>query len=129
MNVIKEFYITHLKDQLPEIEQAFPWRLANIPTIGRFTGIFLLAIAFLTSMTFGIAVHFFYIFLAMRAEYPIDALQQSISPSLFMQAYVTEAAVAVIGGLAHALYYRAATTRPRKTSIKLTTPRQMGLDT
>jgi hypothetical protein len=38
MNVIKEFYIRELKDEMPQLEQALQWRLDGIPALGRVSG-------------------------------------------------------------------------------------------
>lgn len=35
-NLIVEYYVQHLKPTMPTIEEAFRWRLANIPRIDRF---------------------------------------------------------------------------------------------
>jgi hypothetical protein len=56
MNVIKEFYIEHFKQQMPKVEYAFHWRLKTIPQnerIGSVTFMMGYQIAFIGSICLG----------------------------------------------------------------------------
>ena len=59
MNVIKEFYIQQFRQQMPQIEHVFHWRLKTIPAgehLGSTTFIVCFTVALLESVCFGGAV-------------------------------------------------------------------------
>jgi hypothetical protein len=60
MSAIKEFYIEHLKPQLPEIEQAFYWRPTRVPWAARLGGGTPPLIALAGSLAFALSGWAFY---------------------------------------------------------------------
>jgi hypothetical protein len=73
MNVIKEFYIQQLKRQMPQLEQAFHWRLADTNDMeqsGRMPAVMSLTLSLSGSMFFSFAV---YLILSFREEVALPA--------------------------------------------------------
>lgn len=114
MNVIKEYYIGHFKEKLPDIDDAFRWRFKTMPTGEKFRNVAFMicaTVAMLGSLCFAAAA--FVLAEISLGQTPVDLLTLPASTL----PYVIFGAVLVVSFGLHIVYYRRtlSSKRDRKT--------------
>jgi hypothetical protein len=119
MNVIKEFYIQQFRRRLPQIEQAFRWRLRTIPPgerIGSVTFAISTLIAIMGSFCFAGAV-----LVGIQPKIIADPGAYGVVP------YFLPVGVFVLSLFAHVLYYRRALSKHKEAEILERQAKEMGI--
>jgi ADP-ribose pyrophosphatase len=111
MNTIKEYYIEHFKDALPDPSKAFRWRLQTMPTgdkPGSLSSVVTHTVALLGSICFGGAA-----FVGNQLLVK-DVPETSIAALGDFQPYIVGVVVAFVAFQLHAFYFRRELNSKRK---------------
>jgi len=103
MSTVKEYYIQHFRLQVPNVEQAFRWRLSTIvpgESFGTVTFVICATVALLGSLCFGAAAVVVYELFLQG-----NSVQLSVLPA-GLQPYLLAAVVTFVSLLLHVLYFR-----------------------
>lgn len=125
MNVIKEYYIKHFASTVPDIEDAFYWRMRSIPAGEKLrNAAFMIAstVAMLGSLCFATAAVVLAEILLGQAGPDLLQLPPNTLP------YIFGAVIFVLAFLLHVFYYRRVFSRKRDTKVLLDAARMQNID-
>lgn len=114
MNVVKEYYIKHFQEKLPDVEDAFYWRFKTMPTGEKFRNVAFMicaTVAMLGSLCFAAAALVLAEIFLGQASGDLLQLPANTLP------YVIAGAVLVVSFLLHVLYYRRALSSKRDREL------------
>jgi ADP-ribose pyrophosphatase len=127
MNFVKEFYIREFKKQVPEIEQAFRWRLLSVPSgekIGTLSFYIAMTVAMLSSFCFAaFSVVAYEFFVPGNSRVVLGGLSLPGDPV----AYGLAAGVFVVAFGLHFLYFRAILSKRRDAGALVKGAKLFGL--
>ena len=125
MNVIKEYYIKHFEDTLPDVQDAFYWRMRTIPAGEKLrNAAFMIAstVAMLGSLCFAAAAVVLSEILLGTASPDLLKLPPNTLP------YVIGAVVFILAFLLHVIYYRRVFSKKRDSKTLHEAARKQNID-
>ena len=103
MNVVKEYYIKHFNERMPDVKDAFRWRLSTMPTGEKFRNVAFMicaTVAMLGSLCFAAAAFVLAEIFLGQASSDLLKLPANTLP------YAITAVVFILSVVLHILYYR-----------------------
>ena len=127
MNIIKEYYIQMFREEIPQVEGMFRWRLRTMPTgerRGNISYVVCMTVALLGSLSFAAAA---LMAIPIWGAPALAARVPALAGAANMASWIAAVGVAVISFFLHQIYFNRAFDRKREAAAVEKAVREAGL--